>query len=406
MLPSRVKLGLGVDVSLGKMKLKQWTVNYHGAQYVKIRDWRAEGDFDISMKYFVSPRQPVNQMTLGWTFVIGMHGFYHSGISNGKKIFSNFRASNGTHVSISSSKFTAPQIVRDVRFKRENGVCSFFIDDELIGSIENHSTFGLDVIGAGTQRITGGLIDGSNTMMNWNGHLWDVALTDLSKSDNSRNYSSIIKSNSRPYSTVLIDALNKLRKNDWLLRFHQQALKIPKWVSSADGDTVTFKFTLNSLPKHECYLIDNSAKTRSYVVLNHNGDNRITIYPESSFVEFKINGSEYKNNEFTAKSNVTYECHIKYKRGIEILSLCNRCELNYGIDGIMYDLKMNSATDTRHYPCHLVSDTQPETDIIIDTIGGKNGVMESRGGTTHQWTNELSSDGELVGFGDELWTEL
>lgn len=386
MYPSRTSL-LGA-------KRKKWTVNYNRNGHVKIKKWIVEDDFDIELRFLLNAESSINAMTLGLSEKKNTYGFFHDVLNH--LLISQFMTTEGGLSKISSSDFIDTHVVRSVRFSRRDKTCSFYVNGELIGNSYISGMFCIDILGAGS---------GENGTSPWCGVIFDIKLTDLSNAKNTRYYSSIIRSNCVPISKYLLDNLNQWRSNFWAPNFKNGGIHIEKWNAGKEGGIISFYFKIiESQTSYTPFIDSEPLNNRTYIILDVN--TKKMLFTENTIESIQIDGVQQKNNTFLPESNVLYHLVAVIKRNGIADTLGAHYKGNTINNTIMYDVRLTSDSDPRHYPCKIISDTKPTDINVIDVISGKNGVFKTNTRLSPVWTNELSTDGEIVGLGENAWTEM
>ena len=386
----RTSLGLGIDITL--RKLKEWRVNYNGNGYAKIPKFRVEAGDVLSCKAII--------------YHSDTHDSYILFDSISPRMFVGFSVNPGSDL---ASLYTSNNVTVLLNGEAVTKVPLNSLVDIQLTFISTHD---IEFVGANY---------GEQGMLK--GRIFNISM----KSKNEeRFYPSVINSRSKPNITYLEDTLNCWRRNQWTPNLSNNTIRIPTWVAN-QGDSIKFKLKLNSLANKFMHLTDENVTesvpsgSRSFITFDKLAPHSLIIYPPNTRVE--INGRTYATKEFIPSVNTEYHFVIKYPKGIIVDVVGGRYEGDYSIFGVLWDIKMNSSTDKRHYPAIIESDFQPENLELIDVISGKNAlrILNTRREkiivyptpshyqsilpkTIPLWTN-LSSDGELINFKDH-WVEF
>ena len=386
--------------SIGARNIKKWSINYNSKGYVKIPSFKVEAgdEFHCQVIIFASD-EPVSYSII-------------DGKSSRMKI--GF-ATNSTGIGVSLvSTLNVRAFVDNVEIPHTTSVTS----------AEVNTVINLKLIFTETHYLEylGGNIAGTELL---NGRLFNIR---MKSKYSERYYPSFINATRKPNIDYLQDYLNKWRPNQWTPNLISNTIRIPSWVANEDGDSINFKLKLNSIASKFMHITDENVTesvpsgSRSFITFDKLAPHSLIIYPTSTRVE--INGRTYASKEFIPLINTEYQFIITYPKGIIVDFLGGRYEGDFSINGVMWDIKMNSAKDNRHYPAIIESDIPPETLELTDIIAGKNAlrILNTRrekiivySTPSHYqsilpksiplWTN-LSSDGELINFEDQHWVEF
>ena len=388
----RTSIGFGVDITL--KKLKKWTVNYNKKGYAKIPKFRVNKGDELTCTAII--------------YHSDTHDSYILFDSISPRMFMGFTVNPGSEASLYASNNVKVLLNSEAVTKVP---LNSLVDIKLIFS----STHDIEFVGANY---------GEQGMLQ--GRIFNISM----KSKNEeRFYPSVINSRSKPNLSYLEDKLNTWRRNQYIPDLSNNTIRIPSWVANEDGDSINFKLKLNSIASKFMHLTDENVTesvpsgSRSFITFDKLAPHSLIIYPTSTRVE--INGRTYASKEFIPSLNTEYQFIITYPKGIIVDFLGGRYEGDFSIFGVLWDIKMNSATDNRHYPAIIESNTKPTLLELTDVISGKNAlrILNTRREkiilystpshyqsllpkTIPLWTNELSTDGELINFEDQHWVEF
>lgn len=374
----RTKIGLGIDVCYGA-KLKKWTPNYNLTGRLKIPKFNIKIGDTLEFKIILSEDtvQPV-------IFDCAA-----------PRVYLQLSRRNGEFVAITTRNFNYA-----VNGKTDG---KFHLGVELHIQIVFRVECNVEFFGSNFmfQGLHAGLI-------------YDIALKSANKS---RYYSSIINSRNQPTTTTLIDDLCKYRKNEYVAVFTDagQFAEIEPW-KPAKGDEIEVRFIWSGgVPKWQ-YIFDSDSS------------NGVFEFGISRFGEITLEGPvtiRQANGDAITRPVPGVEYHYIITvthQASSIITLGNyRTRLDAFFCGYIISIKLSSknGSDSRNYEFLKTSDTQPEDDYIKETIGGKHANLKGfkviqvtshyssvQYAKKNKWTNELSTDGALVDFGNSAWTEL
>ena len=385
--------------SIGARNIKKWSINYNSKGYVKIPRFKVEAgdEFHCQVIIFASD-EPVS-----YSIIDGKSSRMKIGFATN---------STGIGVSLVSTR-NVRAFVDNVEIPHTTSVTSAEVNTVINLKLIFTETHYLEVLGASiayTEIL--------------NGRTFNIRM----KSKNEeRYYPSVINATRKPSINYLQDALNTYRRNTYVLKSitKTQFIPIAPWRYDV-GDSIIVGFVwLNEISTWNNILdadISDVIKRPYFGIdtLNNLSWNRDVFYDPTQLngqpVEKPIPGKHY-----------TYIIKIKIK-GSPIGTVGNNVGSRLeAFSGYLTRLELINKKDTRNYKLTVQADIQPNAFSIKEINSGEDIAIKGINDTKRQkiiyystpshyqsilpktisvWSNELSTDGELINFKDQHWVEF